>query len=66
MLNGCPRQAVAGTLHNVLFGNITNVEFDPSLVDNVELLNRVGDSNEAQNERGPSGRTFLMPQVMRQ
>ena len=66
MLNGCPRQAVAGTLHNVLFGNITNGEFDPSLVDNVELLNRVGDSNEAQNERGPSGRTFLMPQVMRQ
>ena len=66
LLNGYPRQALAGTLHNVLFGNITNVEFDPSILDNVELLNMVGDSNEAQNGQGPSGRTFLMPQVMRQ
>ena len=64
--NGCPRQALGGTLNNVLFGSITGVEFDRSLINNAELLDRVGDSNEAQNGQGPSGRTFLMPQVMRQ
>ena len=66
LLNGCPRQALAGTLHNVLFGDITNVEFDPSILDNDELLDRVAAHNEAQNGQGPAGITFLMPQVMRQ
>ena len=42
------------------------VEFDRSLINNAELLDWVGDSNEAQNGQGPSGRTFLMLQVMRQ
>ena len=49
-----------------MFGDITNVEFDPSILDNDELLDRVAAHNEAQNGQGPAGITFLMPQVMRQ
>ena len=42
------------------------MEFDPSILDNDELLDRVAAHNEAQNGQGPAGITFLMPQVMRQ
>lgn len=46
-------------------GNLDQVEFDPSLLLNTDLLDRVATHNEAQNGVGPEGRTFLVPQVMR-
>lgn len=57
-------QAVAGTLHNVLYGNL-DVEFDASLLDNDELLDRVASANAATNgRRGPRGKTYMLSQVI--
>lgn len=56
-------QAVAGTLHNVLYGKL-DVEFDESLLKNDELLDRVAAANAATNGRkGRRGKTYLLSQV---
>lgn len=56
-------QAVAGTLHNVLYGKL-DVEFHESLLDNEELLGRVASKNRRTNGRGGRrGRTYLLSQV---
>ena len=62
-LNRWACQAVAGTLHNVIYGDL-DVEFDKSLLDNSELLRRVRDRNvEINGRRGRRGRTYLLPLV---
>ena len=64
-LSGCrTRQAVAGTLHNVIYGNL-DVEFHASLLDNEELLERVASRNAELNGLGGAlGRTYLLSQVI--
>ncbi|CAN0355471.1 unnamed protein product [Scytosiphon promiscuus] len=59
-------QAVAGTLHNVLYGNL-DVEFHPSLLNNEELLERVASQNAGTNglARG-LGRTYLLSQAVKE
>ena len=58
------RQAVAGTLHNVLYGKL-DVEFHASLLDNEELLDRVASRNARMNGLGGRrGRTYMLSQVM--
>lgn len=57
------RQAVAGTLHNVLLGHL-NVEFDASLLGNGELLERVAVYNAGLNTNtGRRRRTYMLSQV---
>ena len=56
------RQAIGGTLHNVLNGNVS-VHLHRSIRKNDELLERVAARNEEMN--GPGDRTFLLSQVMR-
>ena len=56
------KQAVGGTLHNVLNGNVS-VHLHRSIRKNDELLERVAARNEEMN--GPGDRTFLLSQVMR-
>ncbi|CAN0490397.1 unnamed protein product, partial [Scytosiphon promiscuus] len=57
-------QAVAGTLHNVIYGHL-DVEFHASLLENEELLERVASRNAEINGRGGElGRTYLLSQVI--
>ncbi|CAN0426914.1 unnamed protein product, partial [Scytosiphon promiscuus] len=57
-------QAVAGTLHNVLYGKL-DVEFHASLLDNEELLGRVASKNRRTNRRGGRrARTYLLSQAV--
>lgn len=59
------QQAVGGTLHNVLYGKL-DVAFDMSLLENVELLERVGARNQELNGgEGDQGRSYLLSQVGR-
>ena len=63
LLDRWASQAVAGTLHNVIYGDL-DVEFDESLLNNSELLRRVRDRNvEINARRGRRGRTYLLPMV---
>lgn len=58
------RQAVAGTLHNVIYGHL-DVEFDSSILNNDELLERVASRNAEMNGVGGElGRTYLLSQVI--
>ncbi|CAN0390315.1 unnamed protein product, partial [Scytosiphon promiscuus] len=55
-------QAVGGTLHNVLNGDL-DVEFADSLLNNRLLLRRVADRNrEITGQRRRRPRTYLLPQ----
>ncbi|CAM9112449.1 unnamed protein product, partial [Laminaria digitata] len=59
-------EAVAGTLHNVLYGNL-DVEFDASLLENDELLERVASRNAELNGCGGMlGRTYLLSQAVKE
>ncbi|CAM9167488.1 unnamed protein product, partial [Laminaria digitata] len=59
-------EAVGGTLHNVLHGKLV-VEFDTSLLDNKELLERVADRNEELNGgAGSGGRTYMLSQAVKE
>lgn len=60
------KQAVAGTLHNQLEGNIS-VHFHRSLRQNTELLERVRARNDEMNGMPNGlGRTLMLSQVMRE
>jgi len=57
-------QAVGGTLHNVLNGDL-DVEFADSLLNNRQLLRRVAARNrEITGQRRRRPRTYLLPQVI--
>ena len=59
-----PLQAVGGTLHNVLNGDL-EVEFADSLLNNRELLRRVAARNrEITGQRRRRPFTYLLPQVI--
>ena len=63
LLDRWASQAVAGTLHNVIYGDL-DVEFDESILNNSELLRRVRERNvEINGRRGRRGRTYLLPMV---
>ncbi|CAM9416120.1 unnamed protein product, partial [Laminaria digitata] len=57
-------EAVAGTIHNVIHGKL-DVDFDASLLNNTELLERVAARNGEINGRpGVRDRTYLLSQAV--
>lgn len=58
------RQAIAGTIHNVIYGNL-DVDFDDSLLNNRDLLRRVAERNgEITGNTERRDRTYLLSQVI--
>ncbi|CAM9093034.1 unnamed protein product [Laminaria digitata] len=59
-------EAVAGTIHNVIYGQL-DVEFADSLLSNSDLLRRVRARNaEITGRRGRRGRTYLLSQAVKE
>ena len=60
-VNRLMEQAVAGTIHNVMLGNL-DTEFHSSLLENTDLLERVASRNAELNANGE--RTYPLSQVI--
>ncbi|CAM9166878.1 unnamed protein product, partial [Laminaria digitata] len=59
-------EAVAGTIHNVIYGNL-DVEFHDSLMNNLELLRRVAARNtEITGLQGRGLDSYLLPQAVKE
>ncbi|CAM9093102.1 unnamed protein product [Laminaria digitata] len=59
-------EAIAGTIHNVIYGNL-DVDFDDSILNNRDLLRRVAERNgEITGNTGRRDRTYLLSQAVKE